>query len=166
MGREDQGATPERWTVIPRVLCFLFHGDSVLLMRRSPTKRIWPGRYNGLGGHVEPGEDLRTAARREIAEESGLEGVALRLAGTVLIDTGEAPGVMLAVFVGRAPGRAVREGPEGALEWVPLHRVPELPTVADFPILWPHVLRFLETGEPFFLSYCYDEEDRLEVREG
>lgn len=166
MGRAAQGVSPTRWAVIPRVLCFLFDGDEVLLLRRAADRAAFPGRYNGLGGHVEPGEDLRTAARREIAEEAGLEVKALRLAGLITIDPGGSPGVLLAVFTGEAAGRAVQATPEGALEWVPIHQVLERPVVEDFPELWPRVLRFRETGEPFFLAYTYDEDDRLVVREG
>jgi 8-oxo-dGTP diphosphatase len=48
-------------------------GQRVLLMRRDK----WPddihyGKYVGLGGHVEPGEDVVGCIRREITEESGL----------------------------------------------------------------------------------------------
>jgi len=59
MGREEQGVLGhERYVLIPRTLVFLFCGDQVLLLRGAPTKRIWPDRYNGLGGHLERGESL------------------------------------------------------------------------------------------------------------
>jgi len=166
MGRAAQGLSQGRWMVIPRVLCFLFHGDEVLLLRRAADRAVFPDRYNGLGGHVEPGEDLRTAARREIREESGLAVSELELAGLILIHPGGSPGVLIGVFVGDAPERRVGGTAEGQLAWVPIARVLELPVVEDFPTLWPRVLRFRETRRPFFLSYVYDEQDRLIVREG
>jgi 8-oxo-dGTP diphosphatase len=166
VGRADQGIADGRWAVIPRVLCFLFRGDQVLLLQRSPAKKVFPGRYNGLGGHVEPGEDLRTAARRELAEEAGIPAGELRLAGLITVDTGASPGVLLAVFVGETDAQPAGPTPEGTLTWVPISRVLDLPVVEDFPALWPRVLRFRETGEPFFLSYIYDAQDRLIVREG
>ncbi|GBD08980.1 8-oxo-dGTP diphosphatase [Candidatus Thermoflexus japonica] len=166
MGRADQGNVAGRWAVIPRVLCFLFRGDQVLLLQRSPERKIFPGRYNGLGGHVEPGEDLRTAARRELAEEAGIPVEALRLAGLITVDTGTSPGVLVAVFVGETSGEPTRSTPEGTLVWMPISQVLELPVVEDFPVLWPRVLRFRETGELFFLSYAYDAQDHLIFQEG
>ncbi len=53
------------------VAVILLHGDRILLGRRSR------GRYEGAWcipcGHVEWGEEVRTAARREFLEETGLQ---------------------------------------------------------------------------------------------
>jgi len=58
----------DRYTLYPRTLVFLFNQDQVLLIRRSPNAQLFPGMYNGVGGHVERGEDVLTAARREVRE--------------------------------------------------------------------------------------------------
>jgi len=55
---------------IPRTLCFITHGSDVLLMKRGEHTRIFPGRYNGIGGHLERDEDPLTGALREITEEN------------------------------------------------------------------------------------------------
>jgi len=62
MGAKDQGAdaTAGRWLVIPRTLCFVTHGDDVLLLKRAGHKRVYPGLYNGVGGHLERDEDPLT----------------------------------------------------------------------------------------------------------
>lgn len=41
------------------------------------------GKFNGLGGKLEPGEDIVSGIRREIKEESGLECRKFVLRGTV-----------------------------------------------------------------------------------
>ena len=65
MLQSDQGITNDRYTIIPRTAIFLRRGDLVLLLKGAPTKRLWANKYNGLGGHVESGEDLLSAAKRE-----------------------------------------------------------------------------------------------------
>lgn len=46
--------------------------------RRTDTKDVYPGHWDvTLGGVVAAGEDYRTAARRELAEEVGVHGTTL-----------------------------------------------------------------------------------------
>jgi len=65
MPQSNQGVTNDRYTVIPRTAIFLRRGDLVLLLKGAPTKRLWANKYNGLGGHLERGEDVLSAAKRE-----------------------------------------------------------------------------------------------------
>ncbi len=45
----------------------------LLLQKRSAAKDIQPGRWDtAVGGHLQPGEDAETAARREMQEELGV----------------------------------------------------------------------------------------------
>lgn len=45
----------------------------VLLQKRAADKDIQPGKWDtAVGGHLHPGEDYETAARRELNEEIGL----------------------------------------------------------------------------------------------
>ena len=47
----------------------------LLLQKRSASKDIQPGKWDtAVGGHLEPGEDYLTGARRELAEELGVTG--------------------------------------------------------------------------------------------
>ena len=43
----------------------------VFVMRRAPTRRLFPGGWDIVGGHVEMGESLADALAREIREETG-----------------------------------------------------------------------------------------------
>ena len=138
---DEQGTrTGRRHVVVPRTLIFVTHGREVLLLRGAPTNRIWPGKLNGIGGHIEAHEDVYASARREIAEETGLDVKALTLRGIVHVAHPERdPGVMLMVFTGEAPSKEVRASPEGELIWYPLDALPEDDLVQDLPLLLPRL---------------------------
>lgn len=163
MSASEQGVAKSagRYALIPRVLGFITNGDDVLLLKGAPTKRVWPGKYNGIGGHVERDEDVRAAMLREIHEETGLSVSGLRLRGVINIDTGETAGIGMFVFSARSAGREVTASAEGTPEWIPARRVTELALVEDLPTLLPKVLAMGDDDEPFWARYYYDREDKL-----
>lgn len=163
MGQADQKVIAGRYRVAPRTLCFITHGDKVLLLKGAPDKRIWPNKYNGVGGHIEPHEDVYSAALREIEEETGLKVRDLRLRGVIhiLADAETNKGILLFVFTASAASRDIRPSEEGMLEWVARERITELDLVEDLPILLPRVLARQPDAPPFFAHYRYDEQDRL-----
>ena len=71
MPASDQGIGEQRYMLIPRTLIFVTHEDQLLLLKGASDKRLWAERYNGIGGHVEQGEDVLSAARREAKLSEG-----------------------------------------------------------------------------------------------
>ena len=69
---------------------FLHCGDDYLFLQRSNTKRIDPGKLNGIGGRVEPGENYAEAVIRETLEETGyrINMTDVQLAGVVKLEGG------------------------------------------------------------------------------
>ena len=51
----------------------LFRGGRLLILKRARALRAFPGTWDIPGGHVEYGEELGSALRREVREETGLE---------------------------------------------------------------------------------------------
>jgi 8-oxo-dGTP diphosphatase len=149
--------------VIPRVLIFVTRGDQVLLIKGAPTKRLWANRYNGIGGHIERGEDALSAARREMAEETGLKGVGLRLAGTLLVDASERVGICLFIFAGECAAGDLIPSEEGALEWVSVGRLNEYPLVEDVKSLIGRILAMRPGDAPFSARSYYDGSEQLVV---
>ena len=166
MSREDQGVFQShgRYQVLPRVLCFITHGDEVLLLRGGPRKRIWAGLYNGVGGHVEPCEDIHAAALREVKEETGLAAGDVRLRGVVHVDVDDPTlGVLFFVFTATTSGKQVVPTPEGSLEWFSAQSLPFAEMVEDLRVILPMVLAMGSADPPFFAAYSYDANDRLVI---
>lgn len=64
----------------------LFRGGRMLLLKRSPTLTAFPSTWDMPGGHVERGESLTQALRREIREETGFAAVVGRPFWTEFFD--------------------------------------------------------------------------------
>src|SRR3546814_13591315 len=59
-------------------------GRQVLMLHRNARADDHHlGKYNGLGGKIEPDEDVLAGMRREIAEEAGIDCTALSLRGPI-----------------------------------------------------------------------------------
>lgn len=167
MGVKEQGAsaTDGRWLTISRTLCFVLNGDDVLLMKRAPHRRVFPNRFNGVGGHIERDEDPLTSARREIREETGLEVRHLRLRAVHNIDTGEASGIMLFVFTAESSQReTTADESEGTLHWIPRAAVLEVDLVEDLRVLLPRLLALPADVPPLFIHTSYDVHDKIQLR--
>lgn len=161
MPQADQGVTNDRYRVIPRVAIFLRRRDSVLLLKGAPTKRLWANKYNGLGGHVERGEDVLSAAKRELLEETGLTAD-LWLCGTLIVDAGQA-GIALYIFTGESLEGDPVPSREGAAEWIPFDQISTLPLVEDLPVLLSRIRGMQRGDPPFSARSYYDEQERLIV---
>jgi len=157
----DQGISLDRYMLIPRVLVFITRGDLVLLIKGAPSKRLWANKYNGVGGHLEPSEDTLTAARRELLEETGLSGD-LWLCGTVVVETGENPGIGIYVFTGESLQGVPNASAEGTLEWVSFKDVPNHQVVEDLPVLLNRIQK-MKRGDPPFHARSFYKDEKLIV---
>jgi len=150
------GADPDRYHVIPRVLVIVTHEDRVLLIRRAEHKKLWPGKYNAPGGHVERGEDPEEAGRRELFEETGVQVETLQLRGLIVAETGlPGSGILVFIYQGAALDAALTASDEGEPLWAHPDQLPELDLVSDSPLLFDLTLK----QPDFFYVYKIPTKD-------
>ena len=130
-------STANRYTVIPRTLTFITNAShQILLLHGALPNKNWPGLYNGIGGHVELGETIEQAARREIAEETGITVLQdFTLRGTITIDTGTVPGILIFIFSAHTNTLTLTASAEGIPQWISTTDITSLPLVPDVPEL-------------------------------
>jgi 8-oxo-dGTP diphosphatase len=150
------GGGPDRHQARLVTLAFVLCGGDVLLRRHPQRGDRFAGRWNGIGGHVEAGEDIRSAARRELREETGLDVPDLQLRG-VVHEVG-LRGRAHVVFLFVAETRARELSPEAGsqLAWHPVAKLGDLPLVEDVGVLLP---RLLAAREPLSATEVYDGGD-------
>src|SRR5262249_8158231 len=88
------------------------------------------GKFNGLGGKLDAGEDVVAGLKREVREEAGLECDVVKLAGTISWPGFGKHGEDWFGFIFRVERFTGTPGPanaEGTLEWVDVEVVPTLP---------------------------------------
>jgi len=136
---------PDRYLMVPRTLIFIRKEDEILLIKGADDKKIWPGLFNGIGGHIERGENLISAAERELVEETGISNVKLDLRGIIFIDVNENNGIAIYVFVGESDTKTIKNSPEGTLEWVKINGLNNYPLVEDLYELIPKIISNKET---------------------
>ncbi len=160
----EQGLFEGRYKIIPRVLIFATHGNNVLLIKGSSEKKIWPDLYNGIGGHIEKGENVIEAAHREFREETGLRLIHPWLCAIITIDTGQTTGIGMYVFRGTVADDQLIGSEEGNPEWIKIGSTNQLALVEDLPILIPKIIYRSKDDSILFAQYYYDVDDKLQIR--
>jgi len=123
-------------------------GRVLMIHRNARDDDLHLGKYNGLGGKLEPNEDVVEGMRREIREEAGIECLDLSLRGTISwpgFGKGGEDWFGFLFVVTRFSGTPLQRNPEGTLEWVNLENVEGL-------ALWE--------GDRSFLPLVFDANPR------
>lgn len=71
------------FTPVIGTLGYLVADGRVLLVHRSREGDAHAGKWNGLGGKLEAGEDVYSSLCRELHEEAGITVTSARLRGTI-----------------------------------------------------------------------------------
>jgi 8-oxo-dGTP diphosphatase len=140
------------YTPIMGTLGYILSPDSkqTLLVHRNKRREDQHlGKYNGLGGKMEPGEDIYNCMVREIKEEAGIDCLDVELRGTINW-TGFGPNgedwFAFVFRVNRFTGEPYVKNEEGDLAWVDIDKIMDLP-------MWE--------GDRYFLPLVFDNDPRV-----
>lgn len=158
-----QGNLVKKYKVVPRVLIFIFKDSDVLLIHKNPLSAAFAGKYNGVGGHIERGEDAYQAAQRELNEETGLQSLELTLCGIMMIDVGPDMGISLYIFGSIFKSGRITSSIEGDIEWIPKKDISRIPAVEDLKILIAQTEKAMEKGKIFFGTSSTDANGKLRI---
>lgn len=121
----------------------------VLMIHRNKREDDYHlGKYNGLGGKLDPDEDVTSCMRREIREEAGIECIDMQLRGVISWPGFGMYGEDWLGFIFRIDGyegEPIDANHEGTLEWIERARLMELP-------MWE--------GAQDFLPLVFDDDPR------
>lgn len=103
------------------------HPDGRLLVhRRSDLKDLWPGRWDlAVGGVVAAGETYDEAARREVAEEIGIDGDPRPLGSGGTYDDDDVSLVGRCYLLVHPGPFTFADGEVVAAEWVDVQSLPD-----------------------------------------
>jgi len=139
------------YTPIVATLGYVLSADGarvLMVHRNARAEDQHLGKYNGLGGKLEPGEDIAAGMRREIMEEAGIDCLSMQLRGTLNWPGFGKQGedwLGFIFLIDRFSGSPPQRNPEGDLVWVERERLLELP-------MWE--------GDRHFLPLVFDTDPR------
>jgi 8-oxo-dGTP diphosphatase len=134
-------------------LCYVKQdGRTLMLHRVKRAHDIHEGKWNGLGGKLEPGESPEQCVIREVREESGLLIRKPRYHGLLIFSNFKDDDWYVWAFSATEFSGELIESSEGDLQWIPDAELTSLP-------LWPsdHIfLPWLETDKIFSARFQYN----------
>lgn len=152
-----------RYTVIPRTLVFIFNGNRVLLINQTNRDKFGYDKWNGVGGHIEKGENPLEAAKREVYEETGLKINDLKLKYISLLDEKENIGICLFIFAGHSKIIEILQSNEGTVKWFPLDEISKLNLVGDVPKLLDLIRKSTNRSSVKILDYSFSKKGNLYI---
>ena len=143
--------------MINSTLCYIEKdGRILMLFRNKKINDPCAGKWVGIGGKFEPGEDADSCLLREVWEETGLKLTSFHFHGIIHFKSNELPDEDMYLysadgFEGEDPAGefgTVFDCNEGDLKWIPKEKVTSLN-------LWE--------GDRYFLEPLLKGQDRVEM---
>ena len=134
-----------------------------MLIKQNEKEKIGFGRWNGVGGHVEKGENPIESAKRELLEETGLIIRKLSLRFITILEKEENIGISLFIFTGRTNQRILRESDEGKLKWIKVVDLEKYQVMDDLIELIKLIQNPLFINQTKILTYKKNEKGQIQI---
>lgn len=137
-------------------LCFIYQHPKVLLGMKK--RGFGVGRWNGFGGKVKNGEEIESAVKREVKEETGIEVEDIKKIGIIEFEFLNNPEILEVHFykADNFTGKP-KESEEMKPVWFNIKEIP-------FHQMWPDdkywFPLFLE-GKKFKGKFLFDNSDKI-----
>ena len=124
----------------------LISAGKVLLVKRAPQSRFYPDVWDLPGGHIEEGESVEDALRREVIEELQVDIESFRLLGTVYDPVEPAEIMIFAVSAWKGEPVNASPGEHSELCWFTADRLPGSAALDGYRSLsgWPELMFTVE----------------------
>lgn len=139
-------------------LVFLIKNDNILLAMKK--RGFGEGRYNGIGGKVEPGETTEQAIIRETQEEIGVKLLKFEKMANIIYDEffkSKPEIVQVNVFIATKWSGKPIESEEMSPKWFKINNLPYDQMWSNDSLWIPKVIK----GEKITAKFKLDEQDKI-----
>lgn len=139
-------------------LCYMYKGDSVLMLYRNKKKEdVNKGKWIGVGGKLEKAETPHQAIVREIKEETGYHAKNCEFRGIVVFNYNDNPSEYMHLYTCTDFTGELKDCDEGELRWIQKDEVMDLNLWEGDKIF----LDLLNRDSGFFYLTLHYDNDRL-----
>jgi len=135
-------------------LCEIIKGNKILL--KKANRGVSKGKWNGLGGKIEDGENILENVLREVREEAGIKLKELKNHGKIIFFQGSRDNIfgIVYLFSSKDYEGEIRESEEGELKWFYLNEIPFDEMWEDDKIWLPLLLN----DKKFDAEFLFDDK--------
>ncbi|MBP9758297.1 NUDIX domain-containing protein [Candidatus Dojkabacteria bacterium] len=140
-------------------MIFIVKDDSILTIKRAPTKKFYPNKISLIGGKVEPGEDIISSAKREAKEETNLNLISVENRGVFIrIVKDKYFNFIHILYSDKFEGELINDNEEGFVSWMKMDDFLHNPyTVEHIGLYFDQIVH----QKNYYSGFGYYEGDKL-----
>lgn len=144
---------------------FIYCGDDFLMLKRGAHKRIDPNKLNGVGGRVDPGEDMLNTVIRETEEETGYQITPkqIQFRGILKLEGGYEEDWIVGIFLIEVSDKTIPIGTQtddGELMWIDKDKVldSEYELIDDLKYYFKQLI---DSDDLLFMNAQMNEQEKV-----